>query len=80
MESCPYLSRVSKDRGVLQERQQISQRERAADQRKLSAHLLLVERRRGGKEKSSSSGGTRELVPGSLSWRSTSHREQQLIR
>lgn len=44
MESCPCLSRVSKDRGVLQERQQISQRERAADQRKLSAHLLLVER------------------------------------
>lgn len=32
---------LSKDRGVLQERQQISQRE---DQRKLSAHLLLVER------------------------------------
>lgn len=41
MESSPYLSQVSKDRGVLQERQQISQRERAADQRKLSAHLLM---------------------------------------
>lgn len=44
MESCFFLAHISKDRGVLQESQHVSQRERAADQRKLSARLLLMER------------------------------------
>lgn len=39
-----FLSHISKDRGVLQESQHVSQRERAADQRKLSVRLLLMER------------------------------------
>jgi len=44
MESLFFLSHISKDRGVLQESQHVSQRERAADQRKLSVRLLLMER------------------------------------
>lgn len=44
MESSFFLSHISKDRGVLRESQHVSQRERAADQRKLSARLLLMER------------------------------------
>lgn len=71
MESCSYLSHVSKDRGVLQERQQISQREGSGSEEALSSPSAR------GKELC---GGTRELEPGSLNWRSTSHRDQQLIR
>lgn len=61
-ESCPYLSHVPKDRGVLQERQQISQREGSRSEEALSSPAR-------GKELC---GRARELVPGSLSWRSTS--------